>query len=92
MRSLWFPKSAFFLFFVASIAFAPAQEIIKLPAPRMEGGMPLMQALKERRSGREFSSEKTPYRKIIQFVMGGVGSQSPRRASNGSLGAEHAGD
>lgn len=43
------------LIFAAS---AYSQEIIKLPAPKQEGGMPLMQALKERKSGREFSSQK----------------------------------
>jgi len=37
---------------------ACSQEIIKLPAPKKEGGMPLMQALKERKSGREFSQKK----------------------------------
>jgi nitroreductase len=31
---------------------------IKLPAPKMDGGMPLMQALKARHSEREFGTEK----------------------------------
>jgi len=35
-----------------------AQEAIQLPKPQMEGGKPLMQALKERKTGREFSPEK----------------------------------
>jgi nitroreductase len=41
---------------------APAQELkpIPLPKPQTEGGMPLMQALKERKSGREFGTEKLP--------------------------------
>ena len=40
----------------------PAQELkpIPLPKPQTEGGKPLMQALSERKSGREFSSEKLP--------------------------------
>ena len=40
----------------------PAQELkpISLPKPQTEGGKPLMQALSERKSGREFSSEKLP--------------------------------
>jgi len=37
---------------------AQAQEIIKLPPPKTEGGMPLMQALKERKSSREFGPQK----------------------------------
>jgi nitroreductase len=47
--------TGFLLMFVATVH---AQEIIKLPPPKTEGGMPLMQALKERKSGREFSSRK----------------------------------
>jgi nitroreductase len=39
---------------------AGAQEVVKLPAPKTEGGMPLMQALKERKSTREFSTQKLP--------------------------------
>jgi len=35
-----------------------AEEAIQLPKPQMEGGKPLMQALKERKTGREFSPEK----------------------------------
>ncbi len=53
----WFTTLAFLLTLMVS---ASAQEIIKLPAPKTEGGMPLMQALKERKSGREFSSQKLP--------------------------------
>ncbi len=34
------------------------QEDVKLPPPRMDGGMPLMQALKERHSTREFAAKK----------------------------------
>ncbi|MDH7599830.1 MAG: nitroreductase family protein, partial [Sedimentisphaerales bacterium] len=33
---------------------------IQLPAPQTEGGMPLMQALKARRSTRQFSDKKLP--------------------------------
>ena len=40
------------------IAGVCAQDIIKLPDPKTEGGMPLMQALNQRKSGREFSPQK----------------------------------
>ena len=40
------------LFLCLSPCFAPAQDIIKLPAPQMDGGKPLMQALKARQSTR----------------------------------------
>ena len=52
-------KIAFLTGFLSMfVATAHSQEIIKLPAPKTEGGMPMMQALKERESGREFSSRK----------------------------------
>ena len=40
------------------LAFPQGPPAVTLPKPRMEGGKPLMQALKERQSGRQFSSEK----------------------------------
>jgi len=43
-------------FLLMLVATVHSQEIISLPSPKTEGGMPLMQALKERKSGREFSS------------------------------------
>ena len=42
----------------ATAVLAEGIEAIKLPPPQMEGGKPLMQALKERRSSREFGPEK----------------------------------
>jgi nitroreductase len=51
--------------FVAILFFLPAsvtlgQELapVKLPAPQMDGGKPLMQVLKARQSAREFSDQK----------------------------------
>ena len=60
MQSIRFWFLAFLVFFIAGVFTAGGQEFITLPAPKTEGGMPLMQALKERQSGREFSSEKLP--------------------------------
>ncbi len=40
----------------AGVAFAQAP--VKLPAPRMDGGKPLMQVLKARQSAREFSDQR----------------------------------
>lgn len=48
--------SAGFLLLLAALVHA--QEIIDLPTPKTEGGMPLMQALKARASGREFDSRE----------------------------------
>jgi SagB-type dehydrogenase family enzyme len=48
--------------FIASQIFLSAQEpeVIKLPAPQMMGGKPLMDCLKARQSGRDFGAEVLP--------------------------------
>jgi nitroreductase len=68
------PLALFSLFLFAS---GYAQETIKLPAPRTEGGMPLMQALNERRSGREFSSEKLPLPVLSNLLWAAWGINRP---------------
>jgi nitroreductase len=57
----------------------PAQELksIPLPKPQTEGGMPLMQALKERRSGREFSPEKLPPQVLSNLLWAAWGVNRP---------------
>jgi nitroreductase len=69
--------AVFFSALVMCIGLADAQEIIKLPAPKTEGGMPLMQALKERRSGREFSSEKLPLTTLSNLLWAAWGINRP---------------
>ena len=54
-----------------------SQEIIKLPAPKTEGGMPLMQALKERKSGREFSSRKLSAETLSSLLWAAWGVNRP---------------
>jgi SagB-type dehydrogenase family enzyme len=66
--------SALFSVFIVS---ANAQEAIKLPAPKTEGGMPLMQALKERRSGREFSSQKLSMETLSNLLWAAWGVNRP---------------
>lgn len=46
------------LLIIPSLTIAQALKPIKLPAPQTEGGKPLMQALKERKSTRSFSSKE----------------------------------
>ena len=58
MKNTRFRAAFLSAFFMAGIVSASAQETIPLPDPKKEGGMPLMQALNERKSGREFSSQK----------------------------------
>jgi SagB-type dehydrogenase family enzyme len=64
----------FLLMFVANVH---SQEIIKLPAPKTEGGMPLMQALKERESRREFSSRELPPEILSSLLWAAWGINRP---------------
>ena len=66
--------TGFLLMFVATVH---SQEIIKLPAPKTEGGMPLMQALKERESGREFSSRKLSQETLSNLLWAAWGINRP---------------
>ncbi len=50
---------------------------IALPKPKTEGGMPLMQALAERRTGREFSSEKLPLQTLSDMLWAAAGINRP---------------
>ena len=65
---------SFMLFFIFPILAFP-QEIkpIKLLAPQTEGGKPLMQALKERKSSREFSSKDLPLQVISDMLWAAYG-------------------
>jgi SagB-type dehydrogenase family enzyme len=72
----------FYAAFLAAVlttctASASAQEIIKLPAPKTDGGMPLMQALKERKSGREFSAKKLPMTTLSNLLWAAWGINRP---------------
>jgi nitroreductase len=75
MRSLS-GSIAGFLFVAVCV---PAQELkpIPLPKPQMEGGMPLMQALKQRKSGREFSAEKLPPQVLSNLLWAAWGINRP---------------
>jgi nitroreductase len=61
---------------VASLA---AQELspIKLPAPKMDGGKPLMQALKERQSTREYSDQKLSQQMLSNLLWATWGINRP---------------
>jgi len=64
-----------FLLIVAVIC--PAQEPVQLPKPQMEGGKPLMQALKERKTGREFSPEKLSPQVLSNLLWAAFGVNRP---------------
>lgn len=65
------------LLFLICMGSSYAQEVIKLPEPKTEGGMPLMQALKERKSGREFSNETLPLPILSNLLWAAWGINRP---------------
>ena len=50
---------------------------IKLPAPQMDGGRPLMQVLKDRHSSREFSTDELPLQVLSNLLWAGFGINRP---------------
>jgi SagB-type dehydrogenase family enzyme len=60
-------------------ALASAQEpnSILLPKPQTDGGKPLMQALKDRKTAREFSSEKLPLQTLSNMLWAANGINRP---------------
>lgn len=50
---------------------------LPLPKPRMEGGKPLMQALKERQTARAFSAEKIPVQTLSDLLWAANGINRP---------------
>ena len=57
--------------------FAEAQKTIQLPAPQMDGGMPLMKALKLRCTTREYSSEALPMQELSNLLWAACGINRP---------------
>jgi SagB-type dehydrogenase family enzyme len=56
---------------------APGQVLIPLPEPEKEGGKPLMQALNERKSTRDFSTEKLPAQVLSNLLWAAFGVNRP---------------
>lgn len=52
--------------------------VIELPAPRTEGGKPLMQALRQRRSQREFAPQPLPRQMLADLLWAATGINRPR--------------
>ena len=65
------------LSFIATFAVAQENQPMKLPQPRLESGMPLMQALHARKSTREFSAEKPPVQIISDLLWAAFGVNRP---------------
>ena len=62
-----------------SVMVAKAQDLkpIPLPAPQTEGGKPLMQALKQRRTVRELKPGKLPPQVLANLLWAGFGINRP---------------
>jgi nitroreductase len=59
------------------VSSVPAIQPLDLPPPRMEGGAPLMQALKHRHSTREFSTQSLPARVLSDLLWAAFGVNRP---------------
>ena len=57
--------------------FAEEFKPIDLPKPRMEGGRPLMEVLKERKSSRSYSNEKIPMQVLSDMLWAAWGVNRP---------------
>lgn len=73
-RSTLFSAAFFFSLLLVS---AQEQKAIVLPKPQTEGGKPLMQALKERSSGREFSTRELPPQVLSNLLWAACGINRP---------------
>jgi len=75
MKSMKTVLSLVVVMMVAFAVWAWAQDLpdIALPAPRMDGGKPLMQALKDRQSTRAFTTEKLPIQVVADLLWAAAG-------------------
>ncbi|MGA2863204.1 MAG: SagB/ThcOx family dehydrogenase [Verrucomicrobiota bacterium] len=67
---------------------------IPLPAPQTEGGKPLMEALKQRRTTREFKPGKLPPQVLANLLWAGFGINRPadgRRTAPSAMNAQEVG-
>ena len=72
------------------LALSQGPPAVTLPKPRMEGGKPLMQALKERQSARQFSGEKLPIQVLSDLLWAawGVNRADGRRTAPSAANAQ----
>jgi SagB-type dehydrogenase family enzyme len=70
-------RKAIVLILLASAAWAETPATIPLPKPNTTGGMPLMQALSARQSGREFSAEKLSPQALSNLLWAAYGVNRP---------------
>jgi SagB-type dehydrogenase family enzyme len=75
-RSL-FRRFCLVILMFPTLAVAQQLKTVQLPPPQTTGGMPLMQALKERHSTREFSSRKLPVQMLSNLLWAAFGVNRP---------------
>ena len=70
-----------------SAVFGQELKTIKLPAPQMKGGKPLMQALKERKTVREFSNKKIPVQVLsnLLWAAGGINRSDGKKTAPSAM-------
>jgi nitroreductase len=66
-----------FLLTLSASTFAEELKPIKLPKPRMDGGRPLMEVLKDRKSTRDFSPERLPLQELSNLLWAAFGVNRP---------------
>jgi len=66
-----------FVFMFSTLTYGQEFKAIKLPVPQTAGGKPLMQALKERHSSRDFSDKKLPLQTLSNLLWAGFGVNRP---------------
>ena len=81
MNKLFLRSLFFFLFttFFSICTLSQNNEIVKLPEPQMSGGMPLMDALKERQSSRSYSSAELSKQQLSDLLWAAWGISRPER-------------
>lgn len=66
-----------FFLVLGTRVFAMDAAVIKLPSPQMQGGMPLLQALRERHSTREFRAGSLPRQVLSNLLWAAAGVNRP---------------
>jgi len=83
-------KRLFAYFIIACLALPGigiAQDVIKLPAPDTSGGVPLMKALKERKTARSFDTKPLPQQTLSNLLWAafGVNRSDGRRTAPSAM-------
>lgn len=73
LKSFGFTSLLLALIFLCSSAMAADLTPLKLPSPQMDGGKPLMQALKDRMSSREYSDRKLSEQTLSNMLWAAFG-------------------